>query len=391
MSNSLLTNNSLTNLSKTFEKQMVYGDIEVLIEAAAFSSGDLFYIRMIIEPTLKHTRLENMEVTVTESRRYCVPEMKAWRTDSTTFPMKFAGSVRLAEFGEVNITTDELRPAFDKTAQGIELEHTFAHRISFATPTCQQNIHHTTYVKEIQFRHHIDINLTMSYIDQDGNKQTSQLSTSGTVNTPTEPSGTLTPPPAAHFSHNSRSNSSQSIQRLSSPSTPSSSANTSPRLPSAILPATPTNTQNNLSQNSNSPGWQNMILRLSKSKGEKDGSGNGRRVETIILDTPIIVFDCRLKEDYGRLPSYSELGTKFSETTEYPSDKQEMKIKHKKGTIPLSMDKPSVPHPYLCPCYHAFCREMELASQALYLPAEAAPAMPLLDRIPSIPPPDYVD
>jgi hypothetical protein len=68
-----------------------------------------------------------------------------------------------------------------------------------------------------------------------------------------------------------------------------------------------------------------------------------------------------------------------------------MKIKHKKGTIPLSMDKPSVPHPYLCPCYHAFCREMELASQALYLPAEAAPAMPLLDRIPSIPPPDYVD
>ncbi|KAG1106196.1 hypothetical protein G6F42_016844 [Rhizopus arrhizus] len=149
MSNSLLTNNSLANLSRTFEKHMVFGDIEVLIEAAAFSSGDLFYIRMIIEPHLKHTRIEHMEVNVTETRRYSVPEMRAWRNDAITFPMPFAGSVRLAEFGEVDVTTEQLAPIFDKNQNGIELVHDFAHRLAFHAPTCQQNIRHTTYIIEI--------------------------------------------------------------------------------------------------------------------------------------------------------------------------------------------------------------------------------------------------
>jgi hypothetical protein len=371
---------------------MVYGDIEVLIEAAAFSSGDLFYVRMIIEPQLKHTRIEHMEVNVTETRRYCVPEMRAWRNDATTFPMPFAGSVRLAEFGEVDVTTKQLMPIFDKNQNGIELVHDFAHRLAFFAPTCQQNIRHTTYVKEIQIKHHIEIKLTLSYLDIEGNRQflsrsSSTNSLESMISTVPEP---LTPPPAAFFANNSRFIGTPSIQRISRPPTPSTSSSSSYTTGATVnstsisLPSSPTMTPTNNLQQANTGGWSNVLLRLSK-KVEKDDLPDGRHRETITLDTPIIVFDCRLKEDYGRLPSYFELGVKPSVAVNATSKKSKIKV----APTTTTMDKPNQPHPYLCACYHAFCREMELASQALYLSTESAPAMPLLDRIPSIPPPDY--
>ncbi|KAI8637930.1 hypothetical protein BD408DRAFT_423784 [Parasitella parasitica] len=397
MSNSLLTNNSLANLSRTFEKHMVFGDIEVLIEAAAFSSGDLFYIRMIIEPHLKHSRIEHMEVNVTETRRYSVPEMRAWRNDAITFPMPFAGSVRLAEFGEIDVTTKQLAPIFDKNQNGIELVHDFAHRLAFHAPTCQQNIRHTTYVKEIQFKHHLEINLTLSYLDIDGNRQFLSRSSSQVsfeepmaVPEPAVATGTLTPPPAAHFANNHHHNSSRGVgasiplPQSSRPPTTTSANNNSN---SSSLPSTPplTATNSPQSQQQNSASWSNVLSRLNKAKAHQDIQ-DGRNRETITLDSPITVFDCRLKEDYGRLPSYHELGVKPSLAINNPSGK---KSKYKAQSTMTTMDKPNQPHPYLCACYHAFCREMELASQALYLPTESAPAMPLLDRIPSIPPPDY--
>lgn len=339
MSNSLLVNNSLNNLSRTFEKHMVYGDIEVVIEAAAFSSGDLFYIRMIIEPQLKHTRIEHMEVNVTEIRKYCVPEMRAWRTDQSVFPLPFAGSVRLAEFGEVDVTTEQLLPVFDKSQNGIELVHDFAHRLAFYAPTCQQNIRHTTYIKEILVKHHIEINLTISYLDIQGNRQ--HLSRRSSMES--ESLGTLTPPPAAHIPNHS---------------------------PRAVGSPTGANT--------NGVTWQNVLQRLNKAKAE---SSKSRKTDIISLDSAITVFDCRLKEDYGRLPSYSELGVKPTISKEKKQDKIKL----------TKMDKPkNQPKPYLCPCYEHFSYEMELASQELFLPAtDKLPAMPLLDRIPSIPPPEY--
>jgi hypothetical protein len=382
MSNSLLTNNSLATLSRTFEKHMVYGDIEVLIEAAAFSSGDLFYIRMIIEPQLKHTRIEHMELNVTETRRYCVPEMRAWRNDATTFPMPFAGSVRLAEFGEVDDTTNQLMPIFDKNQNGIELVHDFAHRLAFFAPTCQQNIRHTTYVKEIQIKHHLEINLTLSYLDIEGNRQFLSRSNSfESMNTVPEP---LTPPPAVFFANNSRFIGTPSLHRISRPPTPSTSSSSSYTATANSVPSSPTMTPTTNLLPPVSTGWSNVLLRLNK-KVVKDDLPDGRHRETITLDTPITVFDCRLKEDYGRLPSYFELGVKPSVSANAIGKKSKIKV----APTTTTMDKPNQPHPYLCACYHAFCREMELASQALYLSTESAPAMPLLDRIPSIPPPDY--
>ncbi|RCH80500.1 hypothetical protein CU097_000288, partial [Rhizopus azygosporus] len=346
MSNSLLTNNSLATLSRTFEKHMIYGDIEVVIEAAAFSSGDLFYIRMVIEPQLKHTRIEHMEVSCIESRKYCVPEMKAWRTDHTVFPMPFAGSVRLAEFGEVNDTTDELRPIFDKHGQGIDLVHDFAHRLAFFSPTCQQHIRHTTYIREILIKHHIEINLTLSYVDDEGHRQFLSRNNSNTSIESIELSGTLTPPPQAHISNNIRTLPSHHHHQ---------------RHFSSPLP-TPTTSDDR---------HQWHLLRLNKTKIEKE---KDRKKETITLDSPITVFDCRLKEDYGRLPSYNEIGIKPTEI-----DKKIPKNKNDD----VKMDQPQ-PHPYLCSCYYTFCKDMELASQSLYLSTKTA--TPLIDQQP---PPAY--
>ncbi|KAG1304020.1 hypothetical protein G6F64_009566 [Rhizopus arrhizus] len=322
MSNSLLTNNSLATLSKTFEKHLVCGDIEVVIEAAAFAPGDIFYARMIIEPRLKHTRIEHMELNCIESRKYSVPEMQAWRTDNTVFPMPFAGSFRLAEFGEVSDTTEELRPAFEKDGKGIELVHDFAHRLAFFSPTCSKGIRHTTYIKEILLKHHIEISLTLSFIDNQGHRQF--------ISTDSEPIITLTPPPQAHIPNHIR--------------TPLSMMTT--------------------------------IINTKKIKPRLEDELH-RQQETVLLDSAITVFDCRLREDYGRLPSYFELGVKPTEMKQ---------LKKPRSTI-QNVAEPNQPRPYFCPCYFTFCEQVELASQSLYL--STAPTMLLLDRIPSIPPPDY--
>ncbi|KAL0094138.1 hypothetical protein F4703DRAFT_1816871 [Phycomyces blakesleeanus] len=357
MSNSLLVNNSIQDLSRTFEKHLVSGDIEVMIEAAAFSSGDLFYIRVIIQPQRKHTRLEHMEVKVTESRRYCVPEMRAWRTNQDHMEMPFAGATRIFSNGESEGGTgddmdssDEVRQAFEKDGNGIDLIDTFAHRIAFSTPSCQQNLHPTTHFKEILFRHHLEINIVVSYPDDDGMPVLSRVNSSSSNR-------------SIHSLHSFHSNPEQTS------STDHASG------------------QQNTTQQGVSGGWQNVFLRLRKARNEKDDVVDGRRRETIILETPITVFDCRLKEDYSRLPSYFELGVK-------PPDINTM-LKSKNGlasndsssqSVPLKVDRTKT---YYCPCYFDFCRQLELASQCLHLPYDQS--LPILDRVPSKPPPDYLD
>ncbi|KAG0169881.1 hypothetical protein DFQ28_002794 [Apophysomyces sp. BC1034] len=347
MSNSFLTNNSLQDLSRTFEKHMVAGDIEVLIEAAAFSSGDLFYVRVVVQPQRKHARLEHISLSVTESRRYCVPEMRAWRTDSSVFSLPFAGSTRLLDADTsyaAACSTDDLRPAFDKNGGGIDLVDTFAHRIAFATPKCSQNIHHTTHFEEILFRHYLELNIVLSYLEEDGTRMYS-LSTASSRDSFDVPSSSQVP-------YDNRT----------------ASAPPSPGL------------------NSTSGGWQNVLLRLRKARNEQDARNQGRRRETIVLETPMIVFDCRLKEDYGRLPSYFELGMKPPDPTTLSNSKKGNQ--QKSDDPPPAVDKPNKPRAHHCPCYYEFLKTMELASQTLLL--QDLP-MPTLDRIPSKPPPDYAD
>ncbi|KAI8376153.1 uncharacterized protein BYT42DRAFT_594175 [Radiomyces spectabilis] len=362
MSNSLLTNNSLEDLSRTFEKHVVTGDVQVVVEAVAFSSGDIFHLRCVIQPHRKRARLEHMELFITEHRRYNVPEVRAHRSESDHFPLTYIGSSCIVD-GEISRdTTEELRPVFSKHNHGIELTDTMAYRITFATPTCMRNIHHTTYYKEILFRHHLAINLVVSYVDDTYKSNTPSPSSSTTDLSPPLSPHESTVTLSSGSSHGQVQSHSNGAERPSMGHTGSSHSNAR---------------------------W---LARLRKTKADKDFDDTlGHRLrEKIQLETLVTVFDCRLKEDFGRLPSYFELGVTKSVPT---CDSKEMH--HVDDTLMGSSSAAVVAtsslenHVFLCSCFHAFRKQMQLASATFFLPDDNA--MIPLDRIPSKPPPDYVD
>ena len=351
MSNSLLTNNSVQDLSRTLEKRIAAADIQVVIEQAAFSSGEAFSIRAVVQPQRKHVRVEHMELVVSELYRYLEIEMRAQRNGHEKFPFEFRGATALEV---VEDTTEALRPLFDKSAgtRSIPLEDTFAHRLTFATPTCHQNIHHSsTHYKEIQFRHFLTVSMTISSPD-DG--------------------GAATPPLSV----------TESSSFTSASSSSSAEADMSTIIDAAAAAAA----------NGSPAGWHNVLSKFKVSR--KKSKEKNRVYDTIVFEIPITVFDCRLKEDFGRLPSYFDLGT-----VPRPMSKKDKKVKHSKdkvamvnqGEIP-EIDKPHIPpHTFLCACYHDFAMQMQYASQAPYL-VTTTPEYEhenQLDRIPSRPPPEY--
>ncbi|KAI7897669.1 uncharacterized protein BX663DRAFT_565332 [Cokeromyces recurvatus] len=401
MSDSLLTNNSLQDLSRTYEKHLPAADVQLVVERAAFSSGDLFFLRLILQPQRKKVRLEHMELTVTENRRYNVAEVRANRTDTEHFPLPFLASTKLAEGEEMDTKneSDDLRSVFTKHGKGIDLTDTIAYRITFATPTCMRNIHHTTYYKDILFRHHLNITMTISFVDDhltsisSNNSSNSSISeeSSNTTVTPALPTTieqqaaeamfALPPPPPAALSlqsTNTNTHIRQAIQ-LNNP-TP------------IIYPHNPYNNINSNTQHLSQSTW---LSKLRKPVHSKEGGTHViRKRETIRLETPVTIFDCRLKEDYGRLPSYSELNVTAHPT--HGDDKTKMADMLEQDLMLQCMPNsdqqiPSnEPQPQLCPCYFKFRRQMEMASQAQLLAANNDSTY-ALERIPSIPPPDYVE
>lgn len=423
MSDSLLTNNSLQDLSRTYEKHLPAADIQLVVERAAFSSGDLFYLKLILEPQRKRVRLEHMELTIMENRRYHVSEVKANRTDTEQFALPYLTSVKLAEGGESSSLegNDDLKSVFTKHGKGVDLTDTIAYRITFATPTCMRNIHHSTYYKDILFKHHLNITMMISFVDDSpnaadalirpslnnsNNSSTSTLGINEEIATPTNGNNNntansltiqeqaaqaafaLAPPPAA-FSISS-SNTNTHIRQ------PIVNVNTS-NPPPIIHHHNPHNNQssNPYDPHSSAQLQSTWLSKLRKPVDTKEGGAHViRKRETIRLETPVTIFDCRLKEDYGRLPSYSELNVTVNQA--HGDDKNRLLPDMIEQDLMLQCipdsDRQmpsSEPQPQLCPCYFKFRRQMEMASQAQLLTANSS--TPTLERIPSIPPPDYVE
>ncbi|CAO3622209.1 unnamed protein product [Cunninghamella blakesleeana] len=383
MSNSLLVNNSIQDLSQTFERHFTSGDIEVVVEASAFSPGDIFYMNIIVQPQRKHCRLEHIGCSVTESRKYSVTEMGAWRTSSGTFPLLFASATPLSTLmgsSSSFIEEDDMISIFDKQQSGIELMDLFAYRIGFATPTCKDNFHHTSYYNEILFKHRLKIHVTLSYL----NEEKQIYSTSSLLNDHQPP---------ININHD---NDDFTEGFHSSPSSPSSPPLTAP----------------------SSPSWQTVFSKLRKGKlnNIKNNEEEDNRIyEKMDVEIPMIIFDCRLKEDYGHLPSYFETGiVKPSFTTTMPihiqSSTSSIENDKKNELQDNSNDyyyyynnndskkkkkeeekKPkSIPYAYLCDCYYEFCKLMEIDANHHHHHHNTL-LEPSLEKIPSIPPPDYID
>jgi hypothetical protein len=442
MSDSLLTNNSLQDLSRTYEKHLPAGDIQMVVERAAYSSGDLFFVKLILEPQMKHVRLEHMEITITESRRFHVSEVRANRKDAEQFTLPYLSASKLEEGGDS--TPKDLLLVFAKNGKGIDLTDTIAYRITFGTPSCMRNIHHTTYYKDILFKHHLNINIVLSFPDdtQSNNSSTEDvskandahirpnLSTHSSTSSFGEESSTMAtqrpatpsergisieqqaaeaalalPPPPATFKYMStntnthiRSPTNTLFPIINTSMVGIAISNPSPSHTPPIPTATNT-TADYFSSNNNANGCSSNSVWLSKLRkyhGHKDDHGRPRKRETIRLETPITVFDCRLKEDYGRLPSYSELNVTAHPT--HGDDKSKMLPDMIEQDLMLQcmpdsdiQIPSSEPQPQLCPCYFKFRRQMEMASQAQMLANESNSNLAMLERLPSLPPPDYVE
>ncbi|KAI8081460.1 uncharacterized protein BX664DRAFT_194304 [Halteromyces radiatus] len=302
LSNSLLLNHTVQDLSQTFDRHLTAADVTIMVDVAVFSPGDLFTLLFTIQPHQKHVRLEHIEATVTESRRYAVSELKAWRTTSDTFLLRYLDATSLTDLpsstsssysSTSSSSNTDLAMIFDRQGSGLDLMDTFSYRVTFATPTCKSNIHHTTHYDDISFRHRLDIRLTVSYLEESGER--------------------------VHIDLNSPTVSS------SSPTTTSSTITSS----GAIVSSSPT---------SSAQAWQNVLLKLRKGRpGKYDEDQHGRQYEKVVVSTPIHVFDCRLKEDYGSLPSYFETGlVKPRFTTIMPTETGSSSVKQKGNKIQQS-------------------------------------------------------
>ncbi|CAO3607829.1 unnamed protein product [Mucor hiemalis] len=352
-----------------------------------------------------------MELTIMENRRYHVSEVRANRTDTEQFALPYLTSVKLAEGGESSSLEgdDDLKSVFTKHGKGVDLTDTIAYRITFATPTY------------ILFKHHLNITMMISFVDDSpnaadalirpplnnsNNSSTSTLGINEEIATPTNGNNNntansltiqeqaaqaafaLAPPPAA-FSISS-SNTNTHIRQ------PIVNVNTS-NPPPIIHPHNPHNNQssNPYDPHSSAQLQSTWLSKLRKPVNTKEGGAHViRKRETIRLETPVTIFDCRLKEDYGRLPSYSELNVTVNPA--HGDDKNRLLPDMIEQDLMLQCipdsDRQmpsSEPQPQLCPCYFKFRRQMEMASQAQLLTANSS--TPTLERIPSIPPPDYVE
>ncbi|ORZ04906.1 hypothetical protein BCR42DRAFT_362120 [Absidia repens] len=407
LSNALLTNNSIQDLSRTFEKHLPGADLHMVVEQAAFSSGDLFHVRCVIQPQVKQVRLEHMELYVVESRRYAVPEFRALRTDQERFDLSFLSAGRLEENangGESSTSTPDINSdwsaVFSKSNNHpIDIYDTASFRLSFATPTCVRNFHHSTTNKDVLFRHHLSIHAVLSYPDPTPSSSSSTGSPALFPNSHSDDDIIAAVTTRLARTTMNRHNSDQSADSQDNISnTGNMSGSTTP---------------------TTGGGGAKWLSKLRKHRPDKDVEDSEKRKrETVKFEMPINVFDCRLKEDFGRLPSYFELpqnntnwaanglsekGRRMAVTTSTTNSTTTSPSSSMPTTPTIQQDEPHISsrksscsieaHVFLCPCYFAFRRQVERASEVqLYSPPPPSTSMDgtnSLERIPSKPPPDY--
>ncbi|CAO3636102.1 unnamed protein product [Cunninghamella blakesleeana] len=420
LSNALLTNNSLPNLSRTFEKSLQGVDIQVMVEQAAFSSGDLFHLRFTIQPQMKRVRLEFLELYVVESRRYCVSEMRALRTDQQRFPLSFLSATNLDQEVQQEdhhhqstlIENKQWSSVFNRNGHAMDIYDTLNYRLTFSTPTCTRNFHHSTSYKDISFKHHLTIHAVVSYPESVSTPSTPIPSATSSINLSTTINHGQSSSASPSTIINTLNDNAASSSSSSSSSTPSSPTSSTPSTPSTSRRASMIRSHSDLNvlqhdQHHHHPGskWLNKLRKQHRSEKDFDHHTPDRKYESIKFEFPITVYDCRLKEDFGRLPSYEEIPIPNLMMNQLNLNLDQLSEKKSGQRMPVTPES-SPPssrrnscsieaHVFLCPCYFAFRRQVERASK-VQLVAPPPPSFSTLEnneleRIPSKPPPQYMD
>lgn len=169
-SDDALTSHALPTTSIVAERRTEACDASIYIEKSIVSSGTQFPISIVLSTQMKNVKLESMNVVLTEKRVYRVPEYNAKRAELHDFKLQLTSvnsmadteQMRQAMVEDSDISLQEIRRALSAKNAHIALGSTpFQYKFMFNLPNCQ-TMNHTTYFKEMNFLHHLKIDIELS-------------------------------------------------------------------------------------------------------------------------------------------------------------------------------------------------------------------------------------
>lgn len=169
-SDDALTSHALPTTSIVAERRTPACDATIYIEKSIVSSGTQFPISITLTTQMKNVCLESMNVVLTEKRVYEVPEYNARRAELHDFKLQLASitdtsdteQMRQAMVSCDEIPTDQIRRALYGKNAHIPLGATpFQYKFMYTLPNCL-TMNHTTYFREMNFLHHLKIDIEFS-------------------------------------------------------------------------------------------------------------------------------------------------------------------------------------------------------------------------------------
>ncbi|KAG2236217.1 hypothetical protein BDF21DRAFT_426743 [Thamnidium elegans] len=165
-----LTSHALPTTSIVAERRTPACDATIYIEKSIVSSGTQFPISIMLSTQMKNVSLESMNIVLTEKRVYEVPEYNARRAELHDFKLQLASVVNTADSEQMRqamvpsaeVPANQIRRALNAKNAHIPLGITpFQYKFMFTLPNCL-TMNHTTYFKEMNFLHHLKIDIELS-------------------------------------------------------------------------------------------------------------------------------------------------------------------------------------------------------------------------------------
>ncbi|PHZ15576.1 uncharacterized protein RHIMIDRAFT_223885 [Rhizopus microsporus ATCC 52813] len=169
-SNDALTSHALPTTSIVAERRTEACDATFYIEKSIVSSGTQFPISIVLLTQMKHVQLESIDIVLTERRVYQVPEYGARKAELHDFKLQLVSVTDMTDSEQLqqtmtpslDIPTQQIRRALSGKNAHIPLGSTpFQYKFIFTLPNCL-TLNHTTYFKEMNFLHHLKIDLEFS-------------------------------------------------------------------------------------------------------------------------------------------------------------------------------------------------------------------------------------
>ncbi|KAI9468883.1 MAG: hypothetical protein EXX96DRAFT_512533 [Benjaminiella poitrasii] len=171
-SDNVLASNSLPTTSIVAERKTDACDATIYIEKSIVSSGTQFPISIVLTTQMKNVSLESMSITLTERRVYEVPEYNARRAELHDFKLQLSTISNMADTEQMSqvmmpssdIPIQQIRKALSAKNAHIPLgSNPFQYKFVFTLPNCL-TLNHTTYYREMNFLHHLKIDLELSLV-----------------------------------------------------------------------------------------------------------------------------------------------------------------------------------------------------------------------------------